>query len=263
MPLPLADAAQRGAEATGVSARVAAMLERAGWAMGIGDFLAAAILLALVGGLSVGVLQSPILGAVTALVLLVTPFVVLSAAGRKRLGRIQGQLPDVLTILASSLRAGHSFLQALDSVAQEIDEPAASEFARTLSEIRLGRKMDDALTALAARAGGQDLEWAVTAINIQRKVGGNLAEVLETVASTIRERQTIRRQVKVLSAEGRMSVWILFALPFGIASYLGVVNPEYLSVLTATTRGHVMLAIAGVLMLVGLVWMRKVVRLDV
>jgi tight adherence protein B len=262
-PRPIADAAARGAAVTGASRSVLAMLERADWSVTVGEFLAPSILLPLALGAVLGVMRSPLLGAGIVLVLLPLPFLFLSMTGRKRLDRIREQLPDVMMVLASSLRAGHSFLQALDSVAKEIDEPASSEFARALSEIRLGRNVDDALNALAQRAGGQDLEWAVTAINIQRKVGGNLAEVLETVAGTIRERQTIRRQVKVLSAEGRLSVSILFVLPFGIAGYLAIVNPDYLSVLTGTVPGNLLLIASMVLMLVGLVWMRKVVRLDV
>lgn len=263
VPRPIADAVERGADAAGASRPLAAMLVRAGWSLSIGEFLVPSVLLPLVLAGFATVAKGPIVGGAAAVAFLPIPFVILSMAGRKRVNQIQGQLPDVLMILASSLRAGHSFLQALDSVAKEIDEPAASEFARTLSEVRLGRNMDDALNALAVRVGGQDLEWAVTAINIQRKVGGNLAEVLETVANTIRERQTIRRQVKVLSAEGRLSVTILFVLPFLIALYLAIVNPDYLSALTGTVPGIAMLMVAIVLMLVGLLWMRKVVRLDV
>jgi tight adherence protein B len=166
-------------------------------------------------------------------------------------------------VIASAMRAGHSFLQSLDSAAKEIDEPAKGEFSRVLSEIRLGRDTDDALQALVVRVGSQDLEWAVTAIEIQRKIGGNLAEVLETVAKTIRERETLRRQVKVLSAEGRLSVVVLTVLPILVASYLMVVNPEYLRTLTNTRAGVMMSSTAGVLMAIGYVWMRKIVSLDV
>ncbi len=260
---PIADAFERGATAAGASRSLSAMLTRAGWSLSVGEFLSPSLLVPVVLAGLLGMVTRPIAGFVGAVVLLPIPFVVLSRAARKRSGRIQAQLPDVLMILASSLRAGHSFLQALDSVAKEIADPGASEFARTLSEIRLGRHADEALDALAERVGGQDLEWAVTAINVQRKVGGNLAEVLETVAATIRERQTIRRQIRVLSAEGRLSVTILFVLPFLIGLYLAVVNPDYLSALTGTVAGMAMLMTSAVLMVVGLAWMRKVIRLDV
>ena len=113
------------------------------------------------------------------------PFAFLSRAAGRRLAAIQGQLADTLMVIASSMRAGHSFLQSLDSAAKEIDQPAAGEFGRVLREIRLGRDTDDALEALVERVGSQDLEWAVTAIKVQRKIGGNLAEVLETVLDRI------------------------------------------------------------------------------
>jgi tight adherence protein B len=161
------------------------------------------------------------------------------------------------------MRAGHSFIQSLDSAAKEIDDPAAREFGRVLTEIRLGRDTDDALGALVERVGSQDLEWAVTAIKIQRRIGGNLSEVLETVAKTIRERETLRRQVRVLSAEGRISVVVLTVLPILIGAYLMVVNPEYLRTLTTTTPGIVISVSAGVLMALGYFWMRRIVRLNV
>jgi tight adherence protein B len=124
-------------------------------------------------------------------------------------------LPDVLTIMASSLRAGHSFMQALDTVAKEIAQPAATEFQRVVAEIRLGRPAEDALEALAERVGSADFMWAVLAVNIQREVGGNLAEILDNVADTLRERATLRRQIKVLTAEGRLSAW-------GLRLYIGI-----------------------------------------
>ena len=129
--------------------------------------------------------------------------------------------------------------------------------------VRLGRDTDDALEALAERVGSQDLEWAVTAIEIQRKIGGNLAEVLETVANTIRERDTLRRQMRALSAEGRISALVLSVLPILIAAYLMIVNPDYLRTLTTTRPGIIISVSAGILMVIGYVWMRRMVKLDV
>ncbi len=154
-------------------------------------------------------------------------------------------------------------MQALDTVTREAEEPAASEFTRIVTEIRLGRPTDDSLLAGADRMGSDDFRWTAMAINIQRQVGGNLAEVLETVADTCREREMIRRQVRVLSAEGRLSVSILFALPFLLTGYLLVVNPKYLLTLVHEPIGIMMLGTAGLLMFVGLIWMRKIVRIDV
>jgi tight adherence protein B len=192
-----------------------------------------------------------------------TPWFLLKFQLGKRADKLREQLPDVLTILASSLRAGHSFLQALDTVSKEITEPAAAEFVRVVAEVRLGRPVEEALGAMAERVGSEDFKWAVLAVNIQREVGGNLAEILDTVADTLRERATLLRQVKVLTTEGRLSAWVLGVMPFIIALYMYAVNKEYISLLVTTTVGWVMLAGAGGLLTLGVLWMRKIVKIDV
>jgi tight adherence protein B len=212
----------------------------------------------------IGFVLADVIGAVAGVVVgALTPRLVLGNAVARRQAAIQAQLADTLMVIASSMRAGHSFLQSLDSASKEIDQPAAGEFGRVLQEIRLGRDTDAALEALVERVGSQDLEWAVTAIKIQRKIGGNLAEVLETVANTIRERDTLRRQMRVLSAEGRISAAVLSVLPVLIASYLMIVNPDYLRTLVTTTPGIIISVSAACLMAIGYVWMRKMVKLDV
>ena len=128
---------------------------------------------------------------------------------------------------------------------------------------RLGRPVDDALNAMAERVGSDDFQWAVLAVNIQREVGGNLAEILDTVADTVRERATLRRQVRVLSAEGRLSLKILVALPFLIGLYIAKVNPSYMSLLFTTRAGWIMLGTGAALMVAGVLWARKIVQVDV
>jgi tight adherence protein B len=191
------------------------------------------------------------------------PFSVLSIAVGRRTKKLHSQLADVLMILASSLRAGHSFLQALDAVSQEAGEPAAGEFSRAVAEIRLGRSLSEALEDLSDRVDSDDFRWAILAVAIQREVGGNLAEVLDTVAATMRERDVVRRQVDVLSAEGKLSIYVLTALPIALAAYMGLVNPEYLSLLWTTQIGLVMFITGCSLLAVGLVWMRRVVKISV
>lgn len=193
----------------------------------------------------------------------VLPYIFLSLRMRKRISRFEAQLADILMLLASSLRAGHSFLQALDMVAQEMADPGGHEFSRVVAEIRLGRPTDEALNGVVDRIGSDDLKWAVMAVNIQREVGGNLAEILDTVAETMRDRETIRRQVRVLSTEGRMSAWILSILPFGFVLYLYLFRPEYLALLFSEPLGIAMVVGAGVFMLVGILWMRRMVNIDV
>ena len=132
-----------------------------------------------------------------------------------------------------------------------------------MAEIRLGRPIDDALLAMAERVDSQDLRWAVIAINVQRQVGGNLAEVLDIVAKTVRERAYLRRQVNVLSAEGKFSVVVLAALPFLILLYLSIVNPDYIEPLFTTTIGLVLLTAGGTLMGLGIWVMMRIVKIDV
>ena len=263
IPRQLADITERVAGKTAAGQRFARRLEHAGWAIRSGEFLWLVAIAVIVLGL-IGFVLANVVGALAGVVVgALVPFALLSRAAARRQAAIQAQLADTLMVIASSMRAGHSFMQSLDSAAKEVDDPAAGEFGRVLTEIRLGRDTEGALDSLAERVGSQDLEWAVTAIKIQRKIGGNLAEVLETVANTIRERETLRRQVKVLSAEGRISIIVLTVLPILLAGYMMLVNPEYLKTLTTTTAGIAISITGGLMMVVGYLWMRKIVRLDV
>jgi tight adherence protein B len=255
---------QRFAESRGFSDRLDAELEAAGVSLRSGEFVVAST----VGCLVFGVLAAALLGSwLLALVIAgiggAFPTFLLRTALTKRADTLREQLPDVLTIMASSLRAGHSFLQSLDTVAKEIAQPAASEFQRVVAEIRLGRPVEDALESLAERVGSADFKWAVLAVNIQREVGGNLAEILDTVADTLRERAMLRRQIKVLTAEGRLSAWVLALLPFAIALYMYAVNPKYIGVLFESVYGIIMIVVALVLLALGILWMRKIVNIDV
>ena len=191
------------------------------------------------------------------------PFLFVQRKLHKRLDLLQAQLPDVLMILASSMRAGHSFQHALDAVAQEIGEPGGPEFARVVTEIRLGRPFDEALNALAERVGTEEFKWAIMGVNVQREIGGNLAEILDTLSETVRERDAVRRQVQVLSAEGRLSVKILIAMPFLMALYLAWINGDYMRLLWTTRPGIIFLVTGAVLMVVGTIWARKTVKIDV
>jgi tight adherence protein B len=191
------------------------------------------------------------------------PRLALAQRYQKRSSAFLEQLPDTLQLLSGSLQAGYGFMQALDTVAKESNEPTSNEFARVLSEARLGMPLEDALDAMSERVGGEDFKWVVLAINIQRQVGGNLATLLNTVSQTLREREQVRRQIKVLSAEGRLSAVILVILPFALVGYLSLVNPNYLSSLTAETIGKIAIAFALVLIGIGIVWMRKIIKIDV
>lgn len=264
VPESFAQFGQRFAVATGFNARLDERLEQAGMPILAGEFVALTVLCAMLGAVFAAViLQNIIFVLLVAGVAALFPYVWMLRTQRKRQSRLIDQLADTLSILASSLRAGYSFLQALDTVSKEIGEPSAGEFQRVVAEIRLGRPVEDALIAMAVRVGSDDLKWAVIAINVQRQVGGNLAEVLDIVANTVRERAYIRRQVDVLSAEGRLSVAILACLPFGILLYISIVNAEYIEPLFTTTVGISLLAGGGILMGLGIFVMSRIVKIDV
>jgi tight adherence protein B len=264
LPGSFVEAGTRFAQATGFNAGLDERLEQAGMPILAGEFVALTVVCALLGAVfGALLLQNIVFILLVAGIAAFIPHFWMLRSHRKRQQTLLDQLADTLSILASSLRAGYSFLQALDTVSKEIGEPSASEFQRVVAEIRLGRPIDDALTAMAARIGSDDLKWAVIAINVQRNVGGNLAEVLDIVANTVRERGYIRRQIRVLSAEGRISVAILASLPFFILLYLSIVNPEYLKPLFTTTAGIVLLIGAGSMMGLGIFIMSRMVKIDV
>ena len=210
--------------------------------------LSAGSLLALVLGLLVGVAGPPAL---------------LAARRSRREKAFLAVLPDTLGLMASGLRAGYSLPQAMGSVVREGQEPMRTEFNRALVEVRLGVQSEDALEGIGSRMDNGDFRWVVMAIRIQREVGGNLAELLDTVAATLRERSRLRRQVDTLSAEGRLSAWIVGALPVAFCLYLAVSRPDYLRVLYTEPLG-ILLSVSGLLTFcIGVLGLRWAVKVDV
>jgi len=173
------------------------------------------------------------------------------------------QLPDVLQLVAGALQSGFSLPQALDTVVREGSQPAAGEFSRALAETRIGGELEVAMNKVADRMNSTDLRWTIMAIGIQRQVGGNLVEVLSNTVDTMRERAQMRRQVRALSAEGRLSAYILVALPLLMAGYMFLVRRDYIRALYTTAPGLTMLIGSVVLIIVGSIWMRNIVRLEV
>ena len=191
------------------------------------------------------------------------PIVIVSQLAGRRKSKFNSQLPDTLQLLASSLRAGYSLQQALETVAQEVDEPMGRELRRVVLEARLGRSLEDALDDTAARMSSPDFDWVVLAVKIQREVGGNLAELLSTVAETMIGRERLRREVSALTAEGKLSAIIVGALPVAVAGALMVINPEYMQVLFSNTMGKAMILGAVVLAFGGFAWMTRIIKIDV
>ncbi|WP_392544893.1 VWA domain-containing protein [Oryzobacter telluris] len=191
------------------------------------------------------------------------PGFVLRFLANRRAKKFEAILPDVMMLVATSLSSGFSLLQALDSVARDAAEPAAKEFSRALAESRIGSDISDALEHAAVRMESENMRWAVMAIRIQREVGGNLADTLRTTAATLRERETLKRHVRALSAEGRLSAYILIALPIGILLFSMYSNYDYVSLLWTTFLGLGM-SIAGIIsMVLGVFWMKKTVQIEV
>lgn len=181
-------------------------------------------------------------------------------AGRRR-AKFEAQLGDTLQMLSGGLRAGHSLLRAVDAVAHEADTPTSEEFARLINETRVGRDLKESMADSAGRLRSEDFEWTSQAIEIHREVGGDLAEVLDHVGETIRERMQIKGQVKSLSAEGKLSAYILIALPIGIFLFLNFSNPGYIGVFYTSTLGWVMLGFSVVLLALGSWWLSRVVKI--
>jgi tight adherence protein B len=239
----------------------AAALEQAGMSMRLPDFVLAVGLTTVVGGAAGFLLGGPLLALpVLLLVPLAAKLLVRVRAGRRQ-AAFADQLDDSLQLMASSLRAGHSLLRAVDAVSQEAQAPTSVEFSRIVNETRVGRDLNDALDEVAARMGSDDFLWVAQAIAIHREVGGNLAEVLDAVGSTIRERNAIRRQVKALSAEGKLSAIVLMGLPFVIIGFISVINPAYLATFTESLLGYGMLAVGAVMLLIGGLWLKKTVQI--
>lgn len=179
----------------------------------------------------------------------------------RRRTRFAGQLDETLQILAGSLRAGYSLPQASSTVATEAAEPTSEEFARIINESRVGRPLVEALEDCASRMKSEDFFWVVQAISINREVGGNLADVLEGVGKTIRERLHLRRQVSSLAAEGKLSAIILCLLPPVIMLIVSIGNPSYMSRFGESLLGIAMLVVSGIMMTIGVLWMRSLVNI--
>jgi tight adherence protein B len=229
-----------------------------------GEAIAAMMGLAIVMGVLVGVWMQSLIGALVGAVLTMAlgAALVQMIASRER-KKFETQLPDTLNLISTSLRAGYSLLQAVEAVGGEAPQPTAREFGRAMSETRLGRSPVDALKDVADRMQSVDFDWAVLAISIQREVGGNLAEVLQTAAETMLQRNRLRREMHALSAEGRISAFVLGGLPFFIFVFLFSTRREYIKPMLDSTVGLVVLIGSIAWVLVGIYWLTRIVKVEV
>jgi tight adherence protein B len=193
--------------------------------------------------------------------------------GRRRSGRLNAfnkQLPDTITLIANALRAGSSFLQAIEMVVREAQPPITTEFSRVVREVNLGLAFDAALENMVRRVRSDDLELMTTAITIQHQVGGNLAEILDSIAFTIRERVRIKGEIKTLTSQQRMSGYVVAALPIGLIAFLMVIAPGFMQPMfqkppeiAGLPAGVIILAVAGFSMFIGFMAIRRIVDIEV
>ena len=190
-------------------------------------------------------------------------YLAINFVGSREKKKFEQQLPDTLTLMSTSLRAGYSLLQATEAVASEAPNPTAREFGRAISEARLGIAVTDTLNGIVDRMQSEDFEWAVMAIDIQREVGGNLAEVLQTVADTMRARNRLKGEIRALTAEGRISAAVLGSLPFLMFLFLWTSNRTYLQPLLDETLGQIAIGVGVILIAAGIFWLKKIVDIEV
>jgi len=245
--------------------RINARLEAAGSSLNASEWLLLHTAITLGAGFVGTLLGSGrlVIGVVFLAVGAVLPWFYLGFRRRRRRKAFNNGLPDTLQLMSGSLLAGLSLAQAIDTIVREGSEPIASEFRRVLVETRLGVSLETALSGVAERFDSKDFEWVVMAINIQRKVGGNLAELLDTVAGTIREREYMRRQVAALAAEGKLSAFVLGGLPPAFLVYLVFTKYDYVSVLFTRPLGWLMLGGGTLILTVGAFWMSRIVKVEV
>jgi tight adherence protein B len=256
-------AAEEEVRRRGLLSGVNAALEQANVPMTPGEAILAMFGLAAVGGVFLAIFNSALFGLIAFGVLLILFVFLINYAGNRERKRFEKQLPDTLTLLSTSLRAGYSLLQAIEAVAQEAPDPTAREFSRAVAETRLGRSVPDALNGIVSRTQSKDFEWATMAIEIQREVGGNLAEVLQTVGDTMRARNRLKGEIRALTAEGRISAFVLGSLPFAMASFLWFSNRDYLQPLLDETFGRIAIAAGLLLMGAGIWWLKKIVDIEI
>lgn len=190
------------------------------------------------------------------------PQMALGFMANKRRITLEYQLTDALTIISSGLKGGYSFIQGLSMAAEQLEPPIKDEFARVIRLVQLGLETSRALEAMSERVNSYDYDMTVSATNIQLAVGGNLSQLLEGIAATIRDRIRLRRDIAALTAQGRMSGGILIALPLGIAVMLKFINPEYMDYLFKYQLGNNLLVGAGVQQLMGIYWIKKLLDFD-
>ena len=239
------------------------MIKQADVQITVSRLLAFSVIAGVMAGLAAATIFTSLVVIVFALIAAALPALHIARTRRKRLRAFNSQLPDTLDLLSRSLAVGHAFSESLHQVATEMPDPVAKEFRITFEEQKLGLSIKLALDRLSERVPLLDLRLCITAMHIQRETGGNLAEILEKVSQTIRERFKIMEDFRTMTTSARLSGWILCALPFGLVFLLTLVNPEYMAVLVSDPRGHYVIAFALVWQIFGMLLIKKFLAIKV
>jgi tight adherence protein B len=249
---------------TAWGAKLAGLIEQAGKRIGVSTVLLIAVVGAMVGGLLLAVIMRAAWAFVPgAIAGFSAPFVVLLRTRSRRLRQFEEQFPDALDLLSRAIRAGHAFTTSMGMVADEAADPIGAEFRKTFDEQNFGLPLKDALTNLAERVPLMDVRFFVTAVLIQRETGGNLSEILDNLSHVVRERFKILRQVRVYTAHGRLTGYVLMGLPAALAIALSFINPEHMALLFNERMGKMMIVGAIVMQTVGYFWIQKVIKIEV
>lgn len=239
-------------------------VESSGTGRSMGELMAASLVLAIVGAAIPWVWAKPwVFSVLLAGMLAALPWFWLNRRSAQRMQRFERQIPEALDLMGRALRAGHAFPTAVKMVADEMQDPIAKEFRLLFDETNFGIPLNEALLRLANRVAIDDLRYFVIAVMIQRESGGNLAELLDNISAIVRARLKLLGEVRTLSAEGRLSAWILGSLPFCVGAVIQLVNPGFMAVLWTDPIGLRMVGGALLLMAVGVWWMRKIIRIRV
>lgn len=260
-PLPGLD---RYASRTSGGAGLGRLIEQAGLKTSVSMVLLASvglgILCALITAATIRLLGAPLIGAVVGMA---APFIFLRHRKNARLRKFEEQFPEALDLLSRAIRAGHAFTTAMGMVADEALDPVGPEFKKTFDQQNFGLPLKDALNAMTERIPLLDVRFFVTAVLIQRETGGNLSEILDNLAHVVRERFKILRQVRVYTAHGRLTGYVLMALPAALAIALSFINPEHINLLFTERMGQMMITAAIIMQTVGYLWIKQVIKIEV
>jgi tight adherence protein B len=260
-PLPAID---RAVAQTAAGTGLLRLIDRSGVKATASGIVLTSLVLALTGWLLAAILTpKEFVRPIAAAIGLLLPFVFLSVRAAKRLKRFEEQFPEALDLLARGIRAGHAFQTAMGMVADEMPDPVGPEFKKAFDQQNFGLPIKEALNQLAERIGLLDVRFFVTAVTIQRETGGNLAEILDNLAHVVRERFKILRQVRVHTAHGRFTGYVLLALPAALAIALSYINPDFMGPLFRERLGQMMIVAGLILQTIGFFWIRQVIKIEV